>query len=133
MATIFRQFTVAAQADPVWSAFRDVGAVHTRLARGFVADCVLNDDVRTVTFANGLIARERIVTIDDAARRVAYSIIDGQPTHHNASFQVIDTGARGCRVIWIADLLPDELAQPIGHMMEMGCEAMRKTLESGTK
>lgn len=133
MATIFRQFTVAAQADPVWSAFRDVGAVHTRLARGFVADCVLNDDVRTVTFANGLIARERIVTIDDAARRVAYSIIDGQPTHHNASFQVIDTGARGCRVIWIADLLPDELAQPIGQMMEMGCEAMRKTLESGTK
>lgn len=133
MATIFRQFTVAAQADPVWSAFRDVGAVHTRLARGFVADCVLNGDVRTVTFANGLIARERIVTIDDAARRVAYSVIDGQPTHHNASFQVIDTGARGCRVIWIADLLPDELAQPIGHMMEMGCEAMRKTLESGTK
>ena len=132
MATIFKQFTVDAKADAVWSAFKDVGAVHTRLAHGFVTDCVLNDDVRTVTFANGLVAKERIITVDDTARRVAYSVIEGRPTHHSASFQVIDEGAR-CRVVWIADLLPNELEQQIGQMMEMGCEAMRKTLGAGVK
>ena len=133
MATIFRQFTVGADADQVWSAFKDVGAVHTRLAPGFVTDCVLNGDVRTVTFANGLIAKERIVTVDDTMRRLAYSVIEGGPTHHNASFQVVDEGDRGCRVVWITDLLPDELGPQIGQMMEMGCEAMRKAFEAHAK
>jgi hypothetical protein len=56
----------------VWEAVRDVGAVHTRLAPGFVVDTRLEADTRVVTFANGLVARELIVDIDDDARRLVF-------------------------------------------------------------
>jgi hypothetical protein len=45
----------------VWASVRDVGALSTRLAPGFVVDTRLEGDVRTVTFANGAVVRERIV------------------------------------------------------------------------
>jgi len=50
-------------------------------------------------------------------------------THHNASMQVFDDGDRGSRVVWIADLLPSEIAGTIAAMIEEGLGAMKKTLE----
>jgi carbon monoxide dehydrogenase subunit G len=128
MASIHKEITVDAAPDDVWSAVRDIGAIHTRLARQFVVDTRLEGDSRVVTFANGMVARERIVDVDDRARRLAYSVIEGRPTHHNASIQIVPEGS-GSRVVWIADLLPDELAGAIGGMMEQGCAAMKRTLE----
>ena len=73
-------------------ALRDVGAVHTRLAPGFVTDVRLEDGARIVTFGNGMVARELIVDVDDDARRVAWSVVGGRMTHHNASAQVFPEG-----------------------------------------
>ena len=129
MATIRTEVHVNAPAEQIWSALADVGAIHTRLARGFVTDTRLEGDTRVVTFANGFVARERIVTVDDAARRLAYSVVEGRPTHHNASIQVFPDGG-GSRIVWIADLLPDDLAPVIDGMMEQGCRAMKRTIES---
>ena len=56
----------AAAAD-VWDALRDVGALHTRLAVGFVTDGRMEPGARVVTFANGVVARELIVAVDDAS------------------------------------------------------------------
>jgi hypothetical protein len=131
MASIRKEMVVAARPEDVWAAIRDVGAVHTRLAPGFVVDCRLEDGAaaRVVTFANGLVARELIVDIDDAARRLVWAVVDGRPTHHNGSLQVfVEAGGRS-RVVWIADVLPNDLAGPIGGMMEHGMRAMQQTLE----
>ena len=103
--------------------------MHTRLAPGFVVDCRLDGDARVVTFANGLVARELIVDIDDAARRLVWSVVGGRPTHHNGSLQVFAESDGRSRVAWIADLLPNDLAAPIGGMMEHGMGAMKRTLE----
>lgn len=129
MATIRKEARIARSPDDVWAAFRDVGAIHTRLARGFVTDTKLEDGARVVTFANGFVARELLVTIDDEARRLAYAVV-GSPnlTHHSASFQVLAEG-EGSRVIWLADMLPDAAADTVGPMMEHGMAAMRATLE----
>ena len=127
MASIRKEFDVAMSADTVWAALKDVGAVHTRLARGFVTDCRMEGKDRIVTFANGLVAREVIVDIDDRARRLVYSAKSEHLQHHNASFTVSAHGA-GSRVVWVADLLPEAAAGPIGAMMEQGAAAMRKTL-----
>jgi hypothetical protein len=35
----------------------------------------------------------------------------------------------GSRVIWTADLLPDEIAGNIDAMMEQGAQAMKRTLD----
>jgi hypothetical protein len=129
MASIRREFLIEVAPEDVWAAVRDVGALHRRLARGFVIDTRLEDDARIVTFANGLIARELIVDIDDAARRLVWATVGGRMTHYNASFQVFAEGEGASRAVWIADLLPHELAGPISAMIEQGCAAIKRTLE----
>lgn len=129
MATIRKEMSIGTPAAAVWSVFRDVGAVHTRLAPGFVLDCRMDGKDRIVTFSNGAVAREVIVNVDDEARRLVYSVRSENLTHHNASFQVFPDGADRCRVAWIADLLPDEAAAGIGAMMEQGALAMKSALE----
>jgi carbon monoxide dehydrogenase subunit G len=129
MASIRRTIPIERPAEHVWDALRDVGALHTRLVVGFVTDCRLEDDTRVVTFANGVTARERIVDIDEAARRVAWSASGGRLTHHNASAQVFARADGGCEVVWIADLLPHEMKPAIAPMIEQGLAAMKRTLE----
>ncbi len=129
MATIRREFVVDAPAQQVWDVFRDVGAVHTRLAPGFVTDCRREGEDRVVTFANGLVAKELIVDVDDVAMRLVYSARSERLAHHNASFQVFAEGPARCRVAWIADVLPHAAAGPIGAMMDGGVAAMSRALD----
>jgi hypothetical protein len=130
MASIRKELELAASAAQVWAAFKDLGAVHTRLARGFVTDCRMDGADRIVTFANGVVARELIVDVDDGTRRLAYSARSDRLAHHNASFQVLEAGSGRCRVVWIADVLPHEAAGPVGAMMEAGVAAMKTTLQA---
>ena len=129
MASIHREIVIAVPQGAVWSALRDVGALHTRLVAGFVTDCRLEGDARIVTFANGMVAREVIVDIDEAACRIVWTASGGRLTHHNASAQAFTEGAGRTRVVWIADLLPHAMAPAIAGMIEQGLAAMRATLE----
>jgi hypothetical protein len=133
MATIFREIVVDAPPKFVWAAIRDVGEVHTRLARGFVTNVVLAGDTRTVTFANGFVVQEQIVTIDDERMRLAYSSVGGRASHHNASFQVLPCGEEQSQILWVTDLLPDEMRAPIAQMVELGSSAIQQTLEQSYK
>jgi len=133
MASIRKEILLAARAAEVWDALRDVGAVHRRLATGFVTETRLDGDARIVTFANGLVARELIVDVDDKARRIAYAVVGGRLSHHHATMQVIADGDGRCRLVWIADLLPHDMAGAIGAMMEQGSAAMKQTLERGPR
>jgi carbon monoxide dehydrogenase subunit G len=130
MATIYKEFIVEAGAAQVWDALRDFGAVHTRLAPGFLTDCKLDGKgARVVSFSNGLVARELLVGIDEPNRRLAYTITGGQASHHHASAQVFAHGEGRSRFVWITDVLPDELGAYIEPMMAQGGLAMKKTLE----
>lgn len=133
MASIRIETLIDAAPEKVWDALRDVGAVHTRQARGFVTDCRLEEGARIVTFANGLVARELIVDIDDKNRRLSYAVSGSERlSHHNASFQVCEDGGRA-RVVWLADILPHSAEPTIRGMMERGAVAMRQTLETADK
>ena len=129
MASIHKEIRIHARPEKVWDAVRDVGAMHTRLAPGFVVDTRLEADARVVTFANGMVARELIVDIDGDARRLVWAVVGGRLTHHNASMQIFADGAEHSRAVWIADLLPHELAADIGAMMEQGMGVIKQTLE----
>lgn len=129
MATIRKEITVKARAEQAWEAMRDIGALHTRLVPGFVVDTKLEPDARVVTFANGIVARERIVTIDDEARRLVWSATGDRLEHHNGSAQVLEDASGRTRIIWIADLLPDSMASAIDQMMDHGMNAMRTALD----
>ncbi len=128
MASIRREVHIDARPETAWAALRDVGALHTRLVPGFVTDTRLEDGARVVTFGNGMVARELIVDVDDAGRRVAWSVVGGMMTHHHASAQVFPD-AGGCRFVWIADLLPNDVAPAIAAMIEQGIAVIKRTLE----
>ena len=128
MATIHKEISIDAPAEQVWAAVRDVGAIHERLVPGLVADTELEEGARLVTFANGLVIRERFVTIDDENQRFAYSATGGNAIHHNSSMQVFADGA-GSRLVWITDLLPDSVAPLVNGLVEQGSTIMKETLE----
>ena len=130
MASIHQDILIEVPAERLWSALRDVGALHTRLVSGFVDDCRLDGEVRTLTFANGIVARETIVDVDETRRRLAWSASGGRLVHHNASAQVFAEGAERCRVVWVADLLPHAMAPAIAAMITQGLQAMKATAEA---
>ena len=128
MASIHKDIPLDAHPDDVWSAVRDFGAVHTRLAPGFVTDARLDGDTRIVTFANGMVAREQLVDCDEARRRLVYAIANERVSHYSASVQVTADGDLRSRLIWIVDVLPNEIAPYIDAQMDQGSMAVRKAL-----
>ena len=130
MATLKREVPVANGAAAVWQKLRDFGQVHTKVAPGFLTALKIDKGDRVLTFFNGMVARERLVTLDDEQCRLVYSVVDGQASHYNAAVQVFPEGD-GSRVVWTIDLLPNELAPAIGGMMDAAVKVMRKTLAEG--
>jgi hypothetical protein len=129
MASVHREVIIDARPEAVWDALRDVGAIHTRLAPGFVTDVKLEDGARVVTFGDGQVVRELILGVDDATRRVAWAAVGTPMTHYSASAQVFPDGDGRSRFVWIADMLPNEMAPPIAGMIEQGLAAIKRTLE----
>ena len=117
MATVRKEILTRARPDQVWDAIRDVGALHTRLVPGFVTATRIEPGARVVTFANGVTVREPIVTLDEEARRLVWSVEGLRTTHYNASAQVFDDGD------------PDDAKGEIDGAMEAGAAAMKAALD----
>lgn len=129
MATLRKEIITHARPDGVWAAIEDTGALHTRLVPGFVTDTRLEPGVRIVTFANGMIVREPIVTIEPAEMRLVWTAESALTSHYNASVQVFASGEGGSRVVWTADFLPEEAAAAIEPLMAAGMAAMQEALD----
>lgn len=132
MASLHHEISIAVSPDTVWSAAREVDRLHDRLVPGFVtATEMLAGEgalVRRVTFANGAVADETIVSVDDARRRLVWAIKAFE--HHNGALEVVEA-PEGARVVWTADLLPDSLADRVSPMMAHGLACMKAHLEGG--
>jgi hypothetical protein len=124
---------IVIDADPavVWDAVRDVHRPHLRLTPGVLLDARADgDDARLVTFAGPRVVRELIVDVDDAARRLAYAVVQSPmgATHHHATMEVLADGPDRTRLVWTVDVLPHHLADPIARLMAQGAAAMQATL-----
>lgn len=128
MASIHHEIQIDVPVELAWDALRDWGALHERLVPGFAVRTEIDGRDRIVTFFTGAAYRERIVDLNDAARRLVWSIIDGPYEHHNASAQVLAAPEGGTRFVWIADLLPDELAERTSGLMQQGLTIIKRTL-----
>lgn len=128
MASIRKEISIAVAPPEAWAALRAFGDLHRCLVPGFAVDARLEGRDRVVTFFNGTVLRERLIDLDEDARRLVWSIVDGMYTHHNASAQVLADGP-GTVLVWIADLLPDEAAERTAAMMDRALATIKQTLE----
>ncbi len=106
MATIHEEVLIDVEPAAAWDALADWGALHERLARGFVADTRLDGADRIVTFVSGVEVREVLITSDAEARRLVWSVVGGPYTHHNGAAQILVAPDGQTRFVWIADLPP---------------------------
>ena len=132
MATVRKAITIGRSAAEVWDAVSDAGQLHTRVAPSVVANCTWEKEgeVRIVTFANGLVLRELMISNDHAARRLAWSAQSDLWQHHNASLQIFDVGIGPCEVVWTADVLPHAAGELMEQFLTMGLDAMKSHLEA---
>jgi len=131
MATIHRETLLDTAPGTAWDALRDWGAVHHRLVPGFVTDTQVDGDIRVVTFADGTVVHELVVSLDDDTRRIAYAVVGGSlaPEHHHASMQILPEPGGRSRFVWTTDVRPAALAEPIAAMVDQGIEVIRRTLK----
>jgi uncharacterized protein YndB with AHSA1/START domain len=133
MASIRKEITIDARPETVWAALSDFGALHERLVPGFVTNAYLEgDDVRVLTFFNGVVARELLVGVDEEARRLAYTVVESPlgSSHYNGSAQVFAERDGTSRFVWIVDVLPHDVAGPVNELMSQGIGVIKRTLES---
>ncbi|MGC2788124.1 MAG: SRPBCC family protein [Roseiarcus sp.] len=130
MATIRSEIKTRAPASEVWSAIRDVGALHTRLVPGFVTDTKLEPGARVVTFVDGRVLREPIVALDDEARRLVWTAESERVRHYNAALQVAELADGMTSVVWTADYLPDDIGSFLSRAIEASMAAMQRSLDA---
>jgi activator of HSP90 ATPase len=133
VASIRQEITIDASLQEAWDALRDWGALHKRLAPGFAVDAQLDGSDRIVTFFNGSVLRERLLGVDDEEHRIAWTILDWPYKHHNGAAQIIPDGEDRVRLVWISDLLPDDLASRTAALMERGLDVIKQTLEQAPR
>ena len=131
MTSIHCEVPISRPAADAWSMLKCFGDA-ARLFAPVLIDCAIDGDVRTVTFANGKVVRERLVGIDDLRHRLCYTVLGETFDHHSASMQVMPIDDLTCRFVWISDILPDERGALVGPLMEQGCQALVANVERGT-
>ena len=133
MASIYKELAISVSAEQAWAALRNV-ADADKVFAPVLTGAELDGDTRTAHFANGMVVHERILDVDDARRRVAYSAMDGPGmTYHHASMQIVDGTAGQCAFVWITDFLPEALRTKLTPLIDQGAKALKSNLERGSR
>lgn len=127
MATIWWEQPIAASAEKAWAALRRVDKAQELFAP-VLTDGHMEDDVRTVTFATGLVVRERIVAIDEERKRLVYGVLGDTFEHHSASMQILPIDDLSCKFLWISDFLPDARIGNVQPLVEQGSLALAENI-----
>ena len=127
MTSIYREVILQIDASNAWLTLRDPVNV-AKMFAGVLSSATIDGDVRTVTFAGGHVAQERIVAVDESRMRVAYTVRGERFTHHHASMQVVPLADGQCRFVWISDFLPDSERAFVEALVGAGCAAVARNL-----
>lgn len=110
MGSIYRQAPLNVPADVAWD-FLDR---YTRAEVHAFSNCAderREGDYRVVTTVDGQEIWERNVTVDAARRRAVYTIAGLLGAEHHHAEMRVDVAPDGtASLVWITDVLPDELA-----------------------
>ncbi|MDX3247912.1 SRPBCC family protein [Streptomyces sp. ME18-1-4] len=121
---------VDASAAFVWDVVRDIYAVHKRLIPGAAVAVDQEPDTRIVTFADGMKATERVLELNDDARRLVYQTTEDAPATHHLGTQVVREDDTGVYLVWTTEFAPASLHDWVTSLMNEFAELMKKTLDA---
>jgi hypothetical protein len=131
MASVVREIIIDAPPERVWSAVGDFENGPVRTSPGVIVECRLEEpDVRAMTFADGTVARERLISRDEQSRRIVWAWFGDEVAHDNTSMQVFPEGETRTRLVWIHDTLPDALSDQLATAMDQSASAFQQALSS---
>ncbi|HEV8206084.1 MAG TPA: SRPBCC family protein [Acidimicrobiia bacterium] len=131
MASVVREIIVDAAPEAVWSAVGDFANGPLQTSPGVIVDCRLDEpDLRALTFADGTVARERLIARDEQTRRIVWGWVGDEVVHDNTSMQVFAQGGSQSRLVWIHDTLPDELTGWLATAMDQFVPVVQQALRS---
>lgn len=133
MATVRKSVMIERPASDVWDAISDAGQLHTRVVPGMVTNTTLKDEgeVRIVTFANGVVLKEFMISNNADVMRLVWSAQSDQWAHHNASLQIFAGDEATCEAVWTADVLPHAAGAMMEQFLTAGLSAMKAHMENG--
>ena len=130
MASIVREIIINATPETVWAVHGDFANGPLKGVPGVFTACEVDESgVRTLTFADGTVAKERLIARDEQARRIVWGWVGDEVVHDNTSMQVFAEGEGQSRLVWIHDTLPDKLAGWLASAMDQIAPVMQRALE----
>lgn len=128
MASVIREVVLDAPIEAVWNLIGDFANGPQRFAPGMLLDCRVEEgNVRAMTFGDGSIARERLISRDEDARRIVWGWVDDKVQHDNTSMQVFAEPDGRSRLVWIHDTLPGELTFWLATTMDQLIPIFQRT------
>ena len=103
--------SVGASADEVWKTVGDFGGIDVFFP-GIESFRTEGDDRVIGMF--GMEIRERLLSRDEAARTLTYSVVEGVPIESHTATIAVEPEGDGSKVTWSYAVVPDEMAPVFG-------------------
>jgi len=116
--------TVGAPPDVVWEKVGDFGGVADFFPG--IDSFRLEGDERVIGMF-GMEIRERLISRDEAARRLTSSVVDGVPIESHSATITVEPAGEGSKVTWSYDVSPDEMAPVFGDTYKAALAAVESS------
>jgi len=126
MAQRTAQIDINGTPDAVWALAGDFGGIAGWMPG--MESCRLEGDNRILD-TMGMTITERLVSKDDAARAITYSIVDGVPVESHEATVTVSASGDGSHVTWVVDAAPDEMADLMQSVYQQSLEALKAHVE----
>jgi mxaD protein len=117
--------TVAAAPDAAWKVVGDFGGV-ANFFPGIESFRLEGDDRIIGMF--GMEIRERLLSRDEDARVIAYSVVEGVPIDSHKATITVEPAGEGSKVTWAYEVTPDEMAPIFGDTYKAALAALENVL-----
>jgi carbon monoxide dehydrogenase subunit G len=112
--------------EDVWAVIGDFGGIGGWMPG--IESCRVEGENRILD-TMGMTITERLVSKDDAARAITYTIADGAPVEHHQAVITVHPEGGNSRVTWDVEATPDEMADLMVTIYQQALEALKTHFE----
>jgi len=113
--------------EAVWALAGDFGGIGEWMPG---MDSCRVDGANRILETMGMTITEKLVSKDDAARAITYSIVDGVPIESHEATVTVSAAGDGSHVTWVVDAAPDEMADLMQSVYQQSLEALKARVEA---